>query len=209
MCWIIFDIYIQVHANPHSLSRVHLVSRLHNSAHVCTSNAVPNWCKKILLPVSAILCMRVSLCVVFIWLSNGLVPIQNIVWSIFVNLPCTSIHAHFIAFFRPKRFEDLWGILNRCCMLPQHHWIILRLPSPFCGTANHCTLLHQSKNSLPSHPSLPFPRPMQHCLFQHKSAPVQAVILTFWEFTRVGTVCIRLLEINPRVSDPHSTTGLF
>ena len=43
-------------------------------------------------------------------------------------------------------------------MLPQHHWIILRLPSPFCGTANHCTLLHQSKNSLPSHPSLPFPR---------------------------------------------------
>ena len=120
--------------------------------------------------------------------------------------PRTLISSHF---FRPKRFEDLWGILNRCCMLPQHHWIILRLPSSFCGTANHCTLLHQSKNSLPSHPSLIFPRPVQNCLFQHKSAQIQAVTLAFSKFTGVGTVCIRLLEINPRVSDPHSITGLF
>ena len=88
-------------------------------------------------------------------------------------------------------------------------WIILRLPCPFCGTANHCILLHQSKNSLPYRPSLIFHRPVQNCLFQHKSAPVQAVILTFWEVTRAGTVRIRLLEINPRVSDAHSTTGLF
>ena len=26
-CWIIFDIYIQIHVNPHSLSHVHLVSQ--------------------------------------------------------------------------------------------------------------------------------------------------------------------------------------
>ena len=119
---------------------------------------------------------------------------------ILINVCQPAMHIHTRSFHRiffgPKHFEDLWGIL--------------RLPSPFCGIANHCTLLlHQSENSLLSHPFLIFPRPMQNCLFQHKSAPVQAVILTFWEFTRVGTVCIRLLEINPRVPDPHSTTGLF
>ena len=60
---VLFYIHIQIHVNPHTLSHVHLVSRLQNAAHVCTSNAVPNWCKKnILLPVYAILCMGVSVC---------------------------------------------------------------------------------------------------------------------------------------------------
>ena len=105
--------------------------------------------------------------------------------------------------------QTTFGNSSKGLWPPQHHWIILSFPSPFCGTAHHCTLLHQSKNSLPSHPSLPFPRPMQNCLFQHKSAQIQAVTLTFSKFTGVGTVCIRLLEIKPRVSDPHNTTGLF